>query len=295
MIGFVVNRTSGNGKGAVKWRELEKLLQAREVAYEVRFTMHGGHAKQLAEELAAQPGMEAVVALGGDGTLNEVASGLIGGSVPLGCVPSGSGNDFARSVGIPADAAGALSRILEHRIQRIDAGFVNGKCFVISAGVGFDGEVARMTNAAAYKRWLNKIKLGSLSYVISVLRLLTSYKPGPVTLELDGEPHQLQGAWLIAIANMPYYGGGMKICPDARFDDGQFQLCVVDGISRLEFLKFFPQVFAGTHTRHPAIRIWNASHVRIRSERPLAIHGDGEWAGTTPADIELQAGSLLIL
>jgi diacylglycerol kinase family enzyme len=94
---------------------------------------------------------------------------------------------------------------------------------------------------------------------------------------------------------MPYYGGGMKICPDARFDDGQFQLCVVDGITRLELLMFFPRVFRGTHTSHPAVHLLDGSHVSIRSEKPLSMHADGEWAGTTPANLDWDPSGLNIL
>lgn len=295
MIWFIVNRLSGNGKGASRWQEIERLLQGAEAQYGVRFTEYSGHAAVLAKELAAKLGTQAVVAIGGDGTVNEVASGLAEGSIPMGCIPSGSGNDFARSVGIPNDAQGALKRILDNQVTRIDAARLNGKSFVISSGIGFDGEVARVTNQAFYKRMLNRIGLGSLSYVITVLRLLFQYKPCPVTVELDGVAHHFKAVWLIAIANMPYYGGGMRICPDARGDDGVFQLCLVDGITRWQLLLFFPSVFRGTHTKHPAVHMLSATHVTIRAERALSMHADGEWAGTTPAEADWHAEGLYIV
>ncbi|MFK7694018.1 diacylglycerol/lipid kinase family protein [Paenibacillus sp. HJGM_3] len=295
MIWFIVNRTSGNGNGAVRWAQTERRLAERGIAYGVRYTEYRGHARELAETLAAQPDTRAVVALGGDGTVNEVAGGLIGSGVPMGCIPSGSGNDFARSVGVPTDPQAALERIVRGEVRTIDAAQLNGRRFVISAGIGFDGEVARMTNESFYKRWLNRIRLGSLSYVISVLRLLVSYKPQTVTVELDGAVQTYRHVWLIAVANLPYYGGGMRICPDARGDDGRFHLCLVEGITRGQLLMFFPRVFTGTHTSLSAVHMLSAARVRIRSEQPLAIHVDGEWGGTTPAEIELIAGGLNII
>jgi YegS/Rv2252/BmrU family lipid kinase len=295
MIWFIVNRTSGNGKGAVRWAEAERILKDANAVYGVRYTEFRGHATQLATELAARGDTISVVAIGGDGTVNEVACGLAGGVIPMGCIPSGSGNDYARSVGIPKDVKGALRRILEGKTRTIDAARLNGRGFIISSGIGFDGEVARVTNEAFYKRWLNRMRLGSLSYVITVLRLLVSYKTSAVTIQIDDKTFSYPSVWLIAIANMPYYGGGMKICPDAKFDDGQFQLCIVDGITRLELLMFFPRVFQGTHISHPAVHLLTGSQLSIRSERPLSIHADGEWAGTTPAVIDWVPEGLNIL
>jgi len=287
MIWFVVNRTSGNGKGAAVWKRVEARLKERGIEYGCRFTERPGHAAELAGELARQSGTVAVVAIGGDGTVHEAASGLVGSGVPIGCIPAGSGDDFARSLGIPRQWEAALERVLRLASRAIDVGMINGQSFVISAGIGFDGDVARITNRSWYKRWLNKLGFGSLSYVVTVLRLVVRYRPCRVRLEVDG--------WLIAIANMPYYGGGMKICPDARMDDGMLHLCLVEGIGRLELLRFFPRVFNGTHVSHRSVQLMSGRQIRIESTAPMTIHTDGEYGGATPAAVDVQSGRLNVL
>lgn len=295
MIWFVVNRTSGNGKGAAVWKRVEARLRERGLEYGCRFTERPGHAAELAGALAKQPGTVAVVAVGGDGTVHEAASGLVGSGVPIGCIPAGSGDDFARSLDIPRRWEAALERVLRLTSRAIDVGTINGRSFVISAGIGFDGDVARMTNRSWYKRWLNKLGVGSLSYVVTVLRLVVRYRPCRVRLEVDGRVSEHQDVWLIAIANMPYYGGGMKICPDARMDDGMLHLCLVEGIGRLELLRFFPRVFNGTHVSHRSVRLMSGRQIRIEATAPMTIHTDGEYGGATPAAVDVQPGRLNVL
>ncbi|MEF3304919.1 diacylglycerol/lipid kinase family protein [Paenibacillus sp. GYB003] len=295
MIWFVVNRMSGNGRGMKVWRQVERVLDERRIEYGHRFTERQGHAGELARQLSEQPGTTAVVAVGGDGTVHETANGLAGSPVAVGCIPAGSGNDFCRSLGIPAAWEEALERALALDRKRIDAGIVNGRLFVISAGIGFDGDVALYTNRSWYKRWLNRLGVGSLSYVVTVLRLLVSYRPCEIELDVDGVRSVHSGVWLLAAANMPYYGGGMKICPEARHDDGILHLCLVTNIGRLELLRFFPRVFQGTHTAHPSVTMLSGRRIRIAGSSPMTIHADGEYGGTTPADIELLPERLYVL
>ncbi|WP_158301604.1 diacylglycerol/lipid kinase family protein [Paenibacillus mesophilus] len=295
MIWFVINRGSGNGRGQAIWRQVEQSLRDRGVVYGCKYTERQGHARELALELAGQPDTAAVVAVGGDGTVHEVAGGLAGTSVPLGCIPAGSGNDYARSVSIPQGWEAALERVLELKSSPIDAGLLGGKVFAISCGIGFDGEVAKMTNRSWYKRWLNRLGAGSLSYVVSVLRLLVTYRPCDVHLTVDGLERSYKKVWLIAVANMPYYGGGMKICPNARHDDGILHMCVVENIGRFDFLRFFPRVFQGTHVEHPAVHMLSGSKIRIEGSAPMTIHTDGEYGGETPTDIVVHRNRLHVL
>jgi len=295
MLRFIVNPKAGNGKGLRIWKRAAKVLQAKQIPYEVQFTQYTGHAKKLAQAMAEQPDTAAVVAVGGDGTVHEAANGIAGiaGShAALGCIPAGSGDDFARGLGIPRNWQKALERVLAGAPVRIDAARINDGLFVISAGIGFDGEVARMTNRSFYKRLLNRIGLGSLSYVISVLRLLASYRPCQVRMELDGRTLDFSDVWLVAVANMPYYGGGMKICPDARHDDGILNVCLVHGIRRIDFLRFFPLVFQGSHVSHPSVLMLSGKRISIEGASPMAIHKDGESAGQTPVCIEALPGRL---
>lgn len=295
MIWFVINPLSGNGRGRSIWNEVERALIARRIEYGCRYTEWSGHARELASELAGLPDTKAVVAVGGDGTVHEVAGGLVGTSASLGCIPAGSGNDYARSLHISDYWEEALDRILKLRSETIDIGVVNGKAFVISSGIGFDGDVAKLTNRSWYKKWLNRLGAGSFSYVVTVLRLLFTYRPCDVRLEVDGALSNYRNVWLIAVANMPYYGGGMKICPDARHDDGIMQLCLVENIGRFNFLRFFPRVFNGTHVANPAVHMITGSRIRVEATAPMTIHTDGEFAGETPADIVVLSERLHVL
>lgn len=295
MIKFVINRYSGNGRGEAVWQQVERALRDKGVVYGCTFTERQGHARELAMELAGDANTSAVVAVGGDGTVHEVAGGLAGTAVPLGCIPAGSGNDYARSLSIPQAWEAALERVLASKSRPIDTGVINGKTFVISCGIGFDGDVAKITNGSWYKRWLNRVGAGSLSYVVTVLRLLVTYRPCDVRLEIDGIMTSYKNVWLLAVANMPYYGGGMKICPDARHDDGTLHMCLVENIGRLDFLRFFPRVFKGTHVEHPAVHMLSGSKIRIVGTAPMTIHADGEFGGVTPADVVVLRDRLHVL
>lgn len=295
MIGFVINRLAGNGRGERIWLQAEKALRDKGVAYGCRFTERPGHASELAREWAATNGLSAVVAVGGDGTVHEAANGLAGTTMPFGFIPAGSGNDFARSMQIPSDWQGALERVLKLESRPIDVGAINGKLFAISAGIGFDGEVARLTNRSWYKRWLNRLGVGSLSYVVTVLRLLVTYRPCDVELDIDGRKLSARNVWLLAVANMPYYGGGMKICPDAKYDDGILHMCLVENIGRLSFLRFFPLVFRGTHVAHPSVKLLSGRHMTVAGASPMTIHTDGEYGGETPATVDIVPRRLFVL
>ncbi|PTX62421.1 YegS/Rv2252/BmrU family lipid kinase [Melghirimyces profundicolus] len=284
---FIVNSVAGNGKGRKVWPVLEKKLKEEGEPYEVNFTEYPGHATELASRASRREDVRVVVGVGGDGTVHEVAAGLVGTRVPLGYIPAGSGNDFARAQKIPSDPLAALDRIVRQEPSIVDTARINEERMVSTAGIGFDGSVARAVNRSPLKKWLK-----GFTYVLELVRLLFTYQPRNVTMILDNQIHTFQDVWLIAVANIPFYGGGMKICPQASNRDGILDLCVVRGISRWELLVVFPKVFRGTHVHHPAVSMMKGSHLEIRSDFPMVIHADGEIIGETPVRIEIQPESL---
>lgn len=319
MIGFVVNPVSGNGKGIKTWKKIERALQKEKSLYLLRITEKPGDAAAFAMEMARRGDCAAIVAVGGDGTVSETAAGLLAADAPaaLGHIPAGSGNDFSRAMGIPAGELNALSFALSGAAaggaRRIDffayrrgagpeepAG-VSGQpggaagVAVCSMGAGFDGKVAQETNRSAYKRWLNRFRLGSLAYPLSVLIALATYKPCRVRVAVDGQAFDYDDVWLVAVANVSTYGGGMRICPHARPDDGLADVCVVHRLSRLQFLRFFPRVYSGSHIGLPYVSLHRGQRVEIRADRPLSVHADGEYAGETPLEIRVVAGALPVL
>ncbi|MET3697831.1 YegS/Rv2252/BmrU family lipid kinase [Bacillus oleivorans] len=295
MYYFIVNKVSGNGRALKVWSQIEKILQNEEISYSVFFTERPKHATLLVQEMIHKENVTAIVAVGGDGTVQEVINGLVGTNIPLGIIPAGSGNDFSRGLFVPLNHDKALQRILTGTPKIIDIGLVNSTYFCTVTGIGFDGEVAQKTNASQYKKLLNYVRLGQISYIFSALNVLIKYKPADISLIVDNKLYKIPKVWLIAVANFPFYGGGIAICPEAKNNDGVFDICIVQGMSRLEFLRVFPLAFKGKHTNSPYIKIIRGKEIIIDSQSPLVIHGDGEMIGQTPAQIKIEPNALYVM
>jgi YegS/Rv2252/BmrU family lipid kinase len=225
--------------------------------------------------------------VGGDGTIQEVVPSLLGTETAVGVVPAGTGNDFSRTHHIPRDPHGALQLALRAPQRRFDVGFVNGRPFVNVAGVGFDAEVA------AWCKHRTRVLSGPAIYVAGIFRHLFSYSPQVINFTLDGEPFS-ERCLLLAVGNGRFYGGGMKMCPDAVPDDGVFDVCVGGNLGKLETLRLLPLVFSGRHVERPKVRTFHAKEVRVSSPASLSIHADGEPVGMLPAVFEILSGALLV-
>lgn len=292
---FIVNKVSGNGRALKIWDQIEKMLKEKNVYYCVRFTQKSKHATILVQELISKENVTVIVAVGGDGTIHEVINGLVGTNIPLGVIPAGSGNDFSRGLGVPLKHDEALERILSGKPKIIDIGYINSTYFCTVAGIGFDGEVAQATNVSMYKKFLNFIRMGQLSYIISALNVLFRFKPMDISIMIDKTHYKIQKVWLVAVANLPFYGGGLVICPKAKSDDGLFEICIVQGMSKWEFVRLFPLAFNGNHTSSPSVQIIKGKELEIYSPTPLLIHGDGEVIGQTPARIRIEPCALYVI
>lgn len=298
MIAFIINPVSGSGRGRQVWRQAEAVLQEEQIKYTYAWTEAPKDAIRYAAQYGADPQIRLIVAVGGDGTVHEAANGLIASrsGKPIGYIPAGSGNDFARGFGIPLDAMKALRLMLDpHSIIQADLIRSGDGAAVSSVGAGLDGQVASVTNTAGYKKGLNLLKLGKLAYVWSLIRVLCTYKPSSIILSIDGIQHTYERVWLVAICNIPYYGGGMMICPDANPTNGTASLCVVHGIGRLELLAVFPRVYTGSHKTHRAVQFLRGRQISIQSSLPLYIHRDGEASGMTPVTLEVLPAALSVI
>ncbi|WP_026675395.1 diacylglycerol/lipid kinase family protein [Alkalihalobacterium bogoriense] len=291
---FIVNPISGNGRGHIIWKEIETVLQKKNVEYDVIFTRYRGHATDCVIGLDERK-VTAVVAIGGDGTVHDVVNGIRNLPIAFGIIPAGSGNDYARAMGVPKHHLLALDRILSGIKKQMDILFVGEKCCTTVVGIGFDGKVAQLANQSKLKKILNRFNLGKLIYGIIVLQVLFQYRPTSVTMMIDGKSVQFSNVWLIAIANLPYYGGGMNICPEALSDDGYLDVCIVHNISKIKLLQVFPKVFKGKHIHHSAITLMKGKSVTVTSESPVIIHGDGEIIGETPVEVTIQKSMLHIV
>ncbi len=237
-------------------------------------TERAGHGVTLAED-AARDGAEAVVAIGGDGTVNEVVNGLLRVSEEarpaFGVVPDGTGNDYGYLLGLrPGDLDGAARVIASGRTRLLDAGEVNGRFFANGVGLGFDGSVAEQ---AAKIRYLK----GFPAYLWSVFTVLRTWENFELTLTVDGRT--VTGpAFLAAVANGPRSGGGFLLAPDAKPDDGLLDVCRLGDLGKLEALRHLPKALDGSHVRLPWATILRGSEVVLASDRPLTAHVDGNLA-----------------
>jgi diacylglycerol kinase (ATP) len=244
---------------------------------------------------------DALVVVGGDGMVNLGTNLVAGTRVPLGIVPSGTGNDMARGLGIPHDDTEAAIRSLDAALaagpRTIDAGRISWtdaetgvtdeRWFACALSAGFDAIVNERANAMRHPK-------GPSRYILALLAELARLKPLSYRLVLDGEVVESK-AVLVALGNSVSLGGGMKITPDALLDDGLFDVLMVKPLSRFNFLRIFPRVFAGTHVTDPRVRIVRAKRVRIEADTPLVAYGDGERIAALPLDVEVVPGALRVL
>jgi diacylglycerol kinase (ATP) len=286
---IVVNPAAGRGAAARRWPAVAAELERRGVSFAPRFTTGPRDATGIARAARAE-GFDAVVSAGGDGTLTEVVNGLVGTGLPLGVIPLGSGNDFVRTAGIPAEPVAAARLLADPRPRPIDLGRAGDRRFINIVSAGMDAEISRMMNEDL--RWLR----GTPAYVAATLATLLRMRPARVVMELDGEAHHLR-AVLVAVGNGRFYGGGMMIAPRAELDDGRFDVCVLGALGRLEFLRAFPSVYRGEHLTHPKITTYRAQRVTLRAEGGdnLLAQADGETIGSLPQEFVVEPGALTLL
>ena len=258
----------GARAGRADFRHMVGWVRERGHAVDVHVTFERGDGAALARD-AATRGADVVVAVGGDGTLNEVVNGLDGFETPLGVVPLGTANDFARQAGIPADADHAMDVILLRKPVRIDTASLNGRRFLnVSAG-GIGAEATAETPHEV------KASLGPLAYAISGLRKLGEFEPGHAIFEGGG--YRLECDFLLfAIGSGLSTGGGALVTPHASMTDGLFDLCVVEGMSRREFARVGVKLRRGEHVGHRGVHYVRLPELVIRSSRPISVNVDGE-------------------
>jgi diacylglycerol kinase (ATP) len=290
-VAVVANPTSGRGKGARLIPKVEALLRSMGIRHTMHISGSPADPERMARE-AAQRGAETVVALGGDGHVGTCANGVTGTEAALAVIPAGTGNDFARLLGIPLKDPSAATRLLETPVLRqLDVVRLTTpqreRFYVNVGGAGFDSEV----NAYANRMRLVK---GKAKYVVATFALLPRFKPGQFEVVVDGVEHELPGM-LIAVGNGVSYGGGMKVCPTAVPDDGLIDLCVIGDISKAQFIKTFPKVFKGRHVDHPKVTVLRGKEVTISAERTLQVFADGEHVGTLPATFTVVPASLRVV
>lgn len=284
MYTFIVNPNSRSNSGHLIWARIEPVLRLQKIQYEVYFTQYQKHATQIAKAVTGDGCEHTLIAVGGDGTVNEVINGICDfEKTKFGYIPSGSGNDFAKGLSLPTDPLEALDRILRpQKILTLDLGQTsNGhslkKYFAFSSGIGFDAAVCHQSMVSRIKSVLNRFHLGKLTYALIAVGRLIFLEPAVLTVTLDdGTVSVYEKTAFAAAMNLPYEGGGFKFCPDASFHDGKLDLFVVSGLSRLSVVfVLLPALFGcRTFSRHAQIIRCQKAH--LISSIALPVHTDGE-------------------
>jgi len=278
----VVNPAAGGGRTGRTWPMVAAELNRLGLTFESAWTTRRGHATDLARR-AAGAGWPLVVAVGGDGTLNEVVNGVTDArGTPLattGAILTGRGRDARRNFGLAADWRLATRRLVQGDDVLLDLGaaeWTGGmrRYFLSAAGAGFDAAVAR--------RAASRGGIGTLPYVLAVIEGLVAHRPIPMTIQADGEAEQSAPLTTVVVANGAYYGGGMKIAPPADPMDGLLDLVVIGALNRAELLRWLPTVYRGAHLANPRIGLRRVRHVRVAGATAVPTHVDGEPAADTP-------------
>ena len=307
----LANGAAGRGHNRRRVQGMERVCA--EMGIELARTGSAEETRQQARR-AAQQGYARVIAAGGDGTAHWVINGLAGTGAALGIIPLGSGNDLARNLGLPLEVEAATRAAVTGTVRRADLGRIRvqsprvpgsqGPSLAVASGgpldpwtlgpldrffgciasFGLDSHANRIANRHQRLR-------GALIYVYALLRSLVEYRVPQVTIR--GDIGEFSGPMiLVAAANAPSYGGGMRLAPRAEMADGMLDLCMVGDMSRLKLLRCFPEVFFGTHLRHREITCLPTAGFHLEADRPLEVFADGEFQGLTPADVAVLPGAL---
>ncbi len=290
-VGLLVNPTAGKGRGARAGAQIAaRLAETGQEVVRLSDRTAAAAGERAAREIAA--GLDVLVVVGGDGMVHLGAGLCARTETALAVVAAGSGNDVARTLGVPVhDEDAALAMIAAGRTRRIDLGRqVDGdgatRWFAGVLCAGFDALVNERANRWTWPR-------GRMRYNLAVARELPVFRPIPYTLTLDGVRQEAE-AMLVAVANGTSYGGGMRICPEAEMDDGLLDVFVVDRMAVPTLVRLFPRVFRGTHVDHPAVRIERARRVRLEAPG-IVTYADGERFGPLPLEVEVDPGALHVV
>lgn len=283
-IRTIVNPVAGKGKTRGIISEVKESLEKAVDEVDLVQTSKPGDGYRLSRQ-AARGDFDRVVAVGGDGTVREVASGLVGTGTKLAIVPSGMGNDLARSLGVPKDVKKASSIVSTENFRRIDLGRVEEQYFSV-LGLGFPVEVMELVN-----RGENNMLPGPGYFLVSIMRVVFRMKPFGVRLEVDGDGYE-DRALAVFVMNPPYTGGGLKLSPGARMDDGLLDVVVIGNAGKRELLGQLPRVYRGEHLDHPKVHLFRGKSVRVETEEELRVELDGDLLTDTPVSTEVVPDAL---
>lgn len=266
---IIVNPISGHGRRPHNdVTDLKRIFAEDDIECQVICQRIRGQGTLLARQAVAE-GFDMVVAMGGDGTINEVVCALVNTNVPLGIVPAGSGNGVARELGIPLNMRDACRTIIHGRTRLVDVGQMNGRFFLGTAGIGYDAMVGKLFE----EKWGNR--RGLMPYVHAAVLAFFKYRAQPVRLHFEGRQLTVLPL-LVTAANVAQFGGGAIIAPEAKPDDGQLDICIIHRLTFFQALYHWPKLFRGRIDRMPQWEMHRTNSLEITAPSPMPVHMDGE-------------------
>ncbi|MCR4317559.1 MAG: diacylglycerol kinase family lipid kinase [Planctomycetes bacterium] len=303
---FIINPTSAAGRTKKRWDQIRSLLHDHFESWKELFTTGPKHAEELARA-ALRAGDEFIVAVGGDGTIHEVVNGffdpgepgkLVRENATLGVLTTGTGSDFIRTIGRPAGDLGAVQRLAAFERRRIDVGYATltpyenectGHVFINIADFGLGGEVVKRVNASS------KVLGGKLSFALSTLGAIFSYKPRSISYKVD-DGEKVEGKYVsVVIANGRYFGGGMCPAPDAELDDGLLDFMFIGEMSAFETIRSSRSIYRRGFREHDKVTRARGRKLEVWSDEEVLIDLDGEQPGVLPATFEVLRGKIYLV
>ena len=266
-IQFIINPSAGQGKYERIIHAIHETLSDSSLQYDIKVLEYRGEATSIAREAANTH--DVVVAVGGDGTVNEVFNGLVGTQAVFGIIPAGTGNGFARELGLPLEPAEACRVLVEGDIKSMDVGMVNDRYFLGTAGVGFDAMISKFMGER-----LGRLR-GLWLYFVAGALVFYKYTPQLIDVDIDAEKMETTPL-LIAVANTARYGGAALIAPDAKPDDGLLDVCIIRKMGIARILWHLPKLFTGKHIGLPDVSMYQCKSITINAPEPIPVHVDGE-------------------
>jgi diacylglycerol kinase (ATP) len=284
---LLYNPAAGKGRAHRHIAEAVTYLRGRGAEVELSPSRSAEHLIELGAR-AAETGADRVVACGGDGTVNMVLRELDLRRATLGILPLGSGDDFARTLGIPTRLDEACETLLAGRVREIDVALANGVRYVCVAGFGFDADVNRHANQSR-----SRLR-GTPLYLYSIFRVLSKFEPRRIRFQENGQPRDMDIMFAV-VGNSPRYGAGIHIAPGAIPDDRLLDLCLVRACSKLELIRTLPLAYSGKHVRRPFVLTRRAREFHFGTVEPMDVYADGEPVTRTPLTVTLASETLRVV
>lgn len=285
-VAIIANPSSGKGKAAAAAKYLERLMQRRGITPAMHYTSSVSRTKKLANHISFR--YPKVIAVGGDGTINEIINGIIGTDCKLGIVPTGTANVLALELGLPRDIEKASAIAVNGNAKRIDLGKVNSRYFSLMCGIGLDAEVISQVKP------LVKEIFRKAAFPMVAVKTLINYQPEHLSVKIDDS--LMSEGYFVVVANSHYYGGTMSIARKADLADGILDVCIFKTKSNIDFLRHIAALVIGKNISAKGVEFYKAKDVKVVSDnKPVLIQADGDVVDKTPADISIQPKKIQVM